>query len=103
MATFFVEFDKLAIEYCLFGSYVKCEYHSSLISQTLCFLQTARMRSYSSGGTTPPVGLFGELRITMRVFAVMAFSITLAFKLKPSSGRVSTWTGVPPAYFTISG
>ncbi len=61
------------------------------------------MRSYSSGGTTPPVGLLGEFKISNRVFGVIAFSIAAAFTLKPSSGFVSTNTGVPPAYFTMSG
>ena len=61
------------------------------------------MRSNSSGGTTPPVGLLGEFRISSRVFRVMAFSIAEALTLNPSPGRVSTNTGVPPAYFTMSG
>src|SRR5712692_5952062 len=61
------------------------------------------MRSNSSGATTPPVGLLGEFRISNFVFGVMAFSMAEAFTLKPSSGFVSTNTGVPPAYFTISG
>ncbi len=61
------------------------------------------MRSNSSGGTTPPVGLLGEFRISRRVFGVIAFSIAAAFTLKPSSGFVSTNTGVPPAYLTMSG
>src|SRR5215467_3977002 len=61
------------------------------------------MRSYSSGGTTPPVGLHGEFTIKSLVFAVTAFSIAEARTVKPSSGCVSTYTDVPPAYFTMSG
>src|SRR5207302_11072645 len=61
------------------------------------------MRWYSSGGTTPPVGLLGELRMSNFVRGVTAFSMAEAFTLKPSSGFVSTKTGVPPAYFTMSG
>src|SRR2546426_5008410 len=48
-------------------------------------------------------GLLGELRIRSFVFGVMALSTAAAFTLKPSSGRVSTNTGVPCAYFTMSG
>src|SRR6266481_3890727 len=61
------------------------------------------MRSYSSGGTTPPVGLLGEFKISSFVFGVTAFSMAEAFTLKPSSAFVDTNTGVPPAYFTMSG
>src|SRR6266513_10461 len=61
------------------------------------------MRSNSSGGTTPPVGLLGEFKTSSRVLGVRAFSMEAAFTLKPSSGFVSTTTGVPPAYFTMSG
>src|SRR5438876_11801350 len=42
------------------------------MSQILCFLQSARIFSNSSGGTTPPVGFEGELMMIMRVFAVTA-------------------------------
>src|SRR5439155_22550439 len=56
---------------------------------------SARIRSYSSGGTTPPVGLFGEFTITSLVFGVMAFSMAEARTVKPSLGSVSTNTGVP--------
>src|SRR5215467_14908866 len=61
------------------------------------------MRSYSSGGTTPPVGLQGEFTIRSFVFGVIAFSIAAARTVNLSSGCVSTYTGVPPAYFTMSG
>src|SRR5207253_1795545 len=61
------------------------------------------MRWYSSGGTMPPVGLLGELRMSNFVRGVTAFSMAEAFTLTPSSGFVSTKTGVPPAYFTMSG
>src|SRR5215472_3357757 len=73
------------------------------MSHTLCFLQTAKMRPYSSGGTTPPVGLHGEFTIRSFVFGVIAFSSAEARTVKASSGCVSTYTGVPPAYFTMSG
>jgi len=33
----------------------------------------------------------------------MAFSMSAAFALNPSSGRVWTITGVPPAYLMMSG
>ncbi len=61
------------------------------------------MRSYSSGGTTPPVGLLGEFSISSFVRGVMAFSIAESRTAKPCSGSVGTKTGVPPAYFTMSG
>ena len=63
-------------------------------------LQRSCRRANSFGGITAPVGLLGELAMTILVFGVMACSTCEARKMKKSSARVGAKTGVPPAYFT---
>ena len=60
-------------------------------------------RANSLGGITAPVGLLGELAMTIFVLGVMACSTWEARRMKKSSARVGAKTGVPPAYFTMSG
>ena len=51
----------------------------------------------SSGGTTAPVGLFGELTIIIRVLGVMRLAASAAVKAKFFSWSVATSTALPPA------
>ncbi len=68
----------------------------------LCRLQKSCKRANSIGGITEPVGLFGELAMTILVFGVDAASTWEARRMKRIvRKRVGTKTGVPPAYFTI--
>ena len=57
----------------------------------------------TAGGTTAPVGFEGEFRMTQRVRGAIAASSASGVGTNPSSRRVGTMTGVPPAIRTMSG
>src|SRR5437899_11478887 len=61
------------------------------------------MRVNSSVGTTAPVGLLGELTISIRDFGLSAASTCAARRQKPSAASVGTETGRRTAYLTVSG
>ncbi len=76
---------------------------SSLMTRQSCPRTAAAMPSSVARENTAPVGLLGLLMMIARVRGVSALRMASGSGAKPSSSRVWTMTGLPPASCTMSG